>query len=853
VRLSIPALHAIACLLALSRTLHAQAGDHAGEAQPALRADLIAPPAPALSPDAERATFRLPRGLAIELVAAEPLVRDPVQAVFDAAGRLWVVEMCGYMPDVDGHGEREPKGAIAVLADEDGDGVFEKRTVFLDGLVLPRGVAPTRGGALVLAPPELLFCTDEDGDGRADKREVVARGLEGIASPEHAINGLLPTLDNAFQCAKSPLRFVFRDGRFASERIASSGQWGLAQDDVGRVWTNSNSDPLRVDLFPASELARNANLGVAAGAYVQVARDLSVRSARVNTGVNRGYQAETLRADGRLANVTAACAPWILRSGGLGDAYRGNAFVCEPAANLVLRYEIAADEHGVLRAAPAPREDGLDFLTSTDERFRPVGLTEGPDGALYVADMYRGVIQHRMFVTSFLRSQVLARGLEQPIGRGRIWRVVREGHVRAKPRAPLARASWSELAAALESPDGWIRDRAQQRFVEEGESDSDAIAAVRLVLAESRAPLARLHALWALAGLGFVDEKQALRALADSDPRVRLAAIRASEAACARSRTAILPRWLAIARADGTGARRQVLLSLGEVRTPDAVAAMLELLHEDASTNELRTAAVSGLAGRELEVLLLVSSPEGWVEDVPGRAALFTLLARSVIREGRGDRIETMLAALGSLPEQRSWQAAAILTGTLEDRRRTPGDASGAIRLAAAPASLAGLRSCAEKKGFEALDELLSALDWPGRPGSAAVRELDPKEHARFVRGRELYAQSCVACHLDSGQGESGRAPPLRRSPWVLGQDARLARILLHGLQGPLEIGGEIFDGEMPVLAADDETIAAVLTYVRREWGHSAEPVTPETIARVREAEQQRGRPWTAVELAKIP
>ncbi|MGB0333600.1 MAG: DUF7133 domain-containing protein, partial [Planctomycetota bacterium] len=183
------------CLLAVP-TL-AQNGDRSGEVQGDLPADLVIPAAPVLSAAEELATFELPPGFAIELVAEEPMVVDPVQVVFDELGRLWVVEMRGYMPDIEGNGEQEPTGRIAVLTDRDGDGVMDERRDFADGLVLPRGVAPMFGGALCILPPELVFLRDDDGDGVLDRREVVMGGLtKGLENPEHDINSPTMGLDN---------------------------------------------------------------------------------------------------------------------------------------------------------------------------------------------------------------------------------------------------------------------------------------------------------------------------------------------------------------------------------------------------------------------------------------------------------------------------------------------------------------------------------------------------------------------------------------------------------------------------------------------------------------------------------
>ncbi len=618
--------------LASGSAVSAQNGDHKGEEQPDLPKDLVVPAAPALSAEEEARTFRLPADLRIELVAAEPLVQDPVVCVFDADGSLWVVEMRGYMPDVDGHGEDTPVGCVAHLFDDDGDGKMDRRVVFLDKLVLPRAVAPTRGGVLVIAPPKLLFATDEDGDGVADEVQVVDQGLGGIASPEHAINGLLPTLDNGWYCADAPWRYVWRGGTWARERVSAAGQWGATKDDEGRIYTNNNSDPLRYDAIGGVYAARNPELGNAAGVNVRVVDDLSPRPARMNVGVNRGYQKGQLDGEWRLASVTGACAPWVHRGTALGAEYRGNGFVCEPCGNLVLRYRLTETEGGV-KGVPVRTREGLDWLTSTDERFRPVWLCDGPDGALVVCDLYRGLIQHRLFVTSFLRKQVKERGLEQPVGLGRIWRVA--AGAKREVLARLDRAEVKELVGALGSANGWTRDTAQRLLVEENGSSAEAHRALR-ELAQKGSVRERVHALWALQGMGGITEEVALQALGAREREVRMVAIAVSESVAAGSER-VVESWVGLAREKDCDARvlRQVILSLGNVRTPRGLQALLEVMENASEWSEMRSAAASGLGGRELEALRVIAGSEGWRTAAAGRSEF--ILARA-LRRARGAR-----------------------------------------------------------------------------------------------------------------------------------------------------------------------------------------------------------------------
>jgi len=845
----------------------AQAGDKAGEEQPPLPADLVVPPAPVLSPEEELATFRVADGYRVELVAAEPLVVDPVVALFDDAGRLWVCEMRGYMPDVDGTGEDAPIGEIAVLTDEDGDGRMDARTTFLDGLVLPRAILPIRGGLLYVEPPNLIFARDVDGDGRAggaaDERVVLDTGIGGIDSPEHAANGLMLGVDGWIQLANHAYRYRWnRAGEWERQRVAKAGQWGIARDDVGRVYFNTNPDPLRGDPYSSHYAVRNRNLGRARGVNVGYAPDKRTWPGRITPGVNRGYQDGTLRDDFTLRVFTAACSPLIHR--GTVEGLSGQAFVCEPAGNLVKRFALDAQENGALSARNV--EEGREFWTSTDERFRPVHLFDGPDGALYCADLYRGIIQHRMFVTSFLRRQILERGLDQPVGLGRIWRVVRMSDRRAP--VDVAGASWDELGALLGHGSGWVRDRAQNAFAVEGADDPDALAVLRDVAANGSA-LARMHAVWALSVAGRLDAGGILAALADRDSRVVHAGLRCAEPLLGTADprepelVAAVERVGLAAGPDtpgGTWLVRQAILSLGEGRSPRCDAAMLRVLDPWSARPwsywaELRDAALSGLGGRELDVVRLVATE--WTEATPGRADLVEALARCIAREGRSEQIDLLLFLAPTRPPAQRWQAAAILRGVLAGRPKGPDGKPTYLQLADEPAGFARLTALASQIGDDVAPlarELCDALAWPGKEGVELpeVRALTDDERALFDRGHVLFTTACAQCHQTSGLGEEGKAPPLRYSPFVLGDAGRLARIVRHGLIGPIVIGvdgGIEWDGEMPAWPSTDEDLAAVLTYVRREWGHGAEPVTAADVARAIEAAGDRVQPYTAEEL----
>jgi mono/diheme cytochrome c family protein/glucose/arabinose dehydrogenase len=866
-----------ALLSILPPNASAQAGDHKGEEQPPLPPGLVVPPSPALTAAEESATFALPPGLKIELVACEPLIHDPIQAVFDESGRLWVVEMSGYMPDVDGRAEREPVGSIVVLEDTDGDGRMDRRTVFARNLVLPRAVAPVSGGALMIVPPRLVQALGEDGALSARSEIVIDTNLAGLDSPEHAINGLVWMLDNWFHCANSEARYREIDGQWVKRPTAGGGQWGITCDDFGRVFFNDNSDPLRYDGYPSHYAVRNRNLGRAGGVNLGVAHETHLFPARVTPGVNRGYQRDVLR-DFKLAQYTAACAPHVYRGDALPADMRGDVFLCEPAANLMKRYKLSESPDGHLRAEDVYSD--REVLTSTDERFRPVNLADGPDGALYVVDMYRGVIQHRLFVTSFLRQQVIERKLEHPIGLGRIWRIVPQ---KSAPRAfkPLRDASFADLVATLSDPNGWRRDTAQRLIVEEGATSAELARDLRELALKSNSQLARIHALWSLEGLGKVDEDLLVRALEDRDPRVLAAAVRVGESTLARGETKPVARLEVLSlevdtilagtdrdsskpakkleRFSSTSGLRelslQILHSLGEAHTEQADRALAKLLAADSRTRERREAILSGLYQRELEFLerfLELLSPS---EHARGEDVALSELAQCIVRDARSDRIGKLLDSAAALPIDRGWQARALLDGVLSARSKRADGTLHYIPLGAEPVSLRRLCDATDTELRAKARQVGDALAWPGKPGLAAESAptpLDARQMKQFESGRAIFAAVCSGCHQSSGLGEEGKAPPLRDSVGVLGSPERLARILLFGMEGELARLHTNAGQDMPALGASDEDIAAVLTYIRREWGNGADPIDAETVRSVRAANSSRKMSWRASELEEL-
>ncbi|MEJ7780598.1 MAG: c-type cytochrome [Daejeonella sp.] len=470
---------------------------------------------PVLSPEESMKTMQLEEGFTVKLVASEPLVNSPVAFVFDKKGRIWVTEMEGYMPDTLGTGEDQPRGRIVILSDRNGDGLMDDRKVFLDSLLLPRALCLIENGILVAESPRLWYY--EIHDDKPVKKTLIDSAYAEGGNVEHQPNGLLRALDNWIYNAKSAKRYRKVNDSWLIEKTHFRGQWGITQDDQGRLYYNTNSDNLIGDFFAPGFGSANANQRNVSGFSRKIVADDRVYPARATTGVNRGYQPGILDDSLRLVNVTAACGPLIYSGGLFSKEYRGNAFVAEPSANLIKR-NILKNSGYLITGRQAYRN--TEFLRSTDERFRPVNLYNGPDGALYIADMYRGIIQHKTYLTPYLKNEIKQRNLTEPLSFGRIYKVVPRNKELDRIKFPENKIKQVNL---LRHKNSWIRHMAQQSLVDA--KDKSVEAGLRKLLKNSNEPLAVSHALWTMEGLGVLAKTDVLPLLRDTEWSIRMQAL----------------------------------------------------------------------------------------------------------------------------------------------------------------------------------------------------------------------------------------------------------------------------------------------------------------------------------------
>jgi mono/diheme cytochrome c family protein/glucose/arabinose dehydrogenase len=490
------------------------------------------PPIDFLSPKESMKTMHLPEGYHMELVASEPMINEPVTMAWGPNGKLYVAEMLTYMQDIDGTNQDEPWSRISVLEDLDGDGRMDKSTVFVDSLVLPRILLPLDDRVIVGGTynRSLYSYRDTTGDNKADEKILILKNtVRDNANLEHQSASMMWSIDNWLYLSRSPFRYRFTRGKMEIDtlRDAPIGQWGLTEDESGQLFYSSAGGEV-----PALGYQQHPTYGVLEmeDKWEEGFEEVwpIIGTPDVQGGERR------LRADGTLNHFTASCGQTIF----LGDrlpAY-GDLFIPEPVGRLIRRAKVQNLDGKIVLANAY---DKTEFLASTDPNFRPVDTKIGPDGCLYIVDMYRGIIQEGNWVRkgSFLRPVVERKGFDKNFGKGRVYRVVHKGMKPSKQEKLLDKTS-EELLSYLSHPNGWYRITAQKLLVLR--QDPSITPRLKDVL-DGDVPyfpslfndrdyaLGRLHALWTLEGLDAVDENLIVHKLMDEDSRVRRAALRIGE------------------------------------------------------------------------------------------------------------------------------------------------------------------------------------------------------------------------------------------------------------------------------------------------------------------------------------
>lgn len=619
-------------------------------------------------------TFRTKADFVIDLAASEPLIESPVAIDWDTQGRLWVCEMYDYPSGLNplpqaGHkygepikeppGGFTPGGRIKVLTDTDGDGRYDKATLFLDGLSFPTGVMPWRKGALICAAPNILYAEDTDGDGRAD---LVRTNITGFATHNfqaringftwgldgwlHGSSGLfggkVKSLQTGREVDLSGRDFRYRPDDGEIEPVSGISQMGRVRDDFDNWFGNDNSTLLWHYPLPDHYLRRNPYV-----TYVEPRVNMS-KDGDANKLFPISRTLERFN-DPQAANrVTSACGPGLYRDDLLGAEYVGNAFICEPVHNLVRRMVLKPDGATFAGHRAAGEEQG-EFLASTDNWFRPVQARTGPDGALWVVDMYRFVVEHPRWIPPERLKQLDPRaGADM----GRIYRVYPKS-AKLRPIRNLTKLNDAELAEAINTSNGPARDLAQIELINRGASTAPTS---RLASLATNTPLAavRAQALATLANLGAISPAVVKAGIGDKDPAVRSLAIRAAEPFL-RDNSCRLPN-----DDPDPNVRLQLAFSLGEWHERGAGQGLGKLAAADDPW--VRAAVLTSSASHAPAIFNSLLAEHGKVEPAFG-AQLASLAAHSPIAADWQQILRAITPAGGKPAETWQWE---MLPGLLD-------------------------------------------------------------------------------------------------------------------------------------------------------------------------------------------
>jgi putative membrane-bound dehydrogenase-like protein len=729
---------------------------------------------PPKSPAESLKAFRLHPGFRIELAAAEPLLASPVALDFDEDGRLYVTEFREFnqADSKQPHG----RGRVRLLEDTDGDGVYDKGTNFLDGVDSPTAVCCYDGGVFVGAAPNILYTKDTDGDGRADVRRVVFTGFARDVGGEALFNSFRWLFDNRIHVQTStsggevrhaekkdskPVSvrgqgFCFDPRTEAFELTSGGGQHGMSMDDWGRTFVCTSHDPIFLLMYDSRYLARNphleapaAALQIAPGGYQTKVFRISpnepwrvVRTRLRTTGIEPRHPTEGDQPSGYFS---AASGVTVYRGDAWPAEYRGHVFVGEVSNNLIYRARLEPNGVGLTARRVDP---GAEFLASADIWFRPVQMANGPDGALYILDMYRCVVEATdSMPPTIMKHLDVGAGFDK----GRLYRIVPEGFQRPRP-SRLGKAPTAELVALLEHSNGWHRDTASLLLYQR--QDAGAVAPLKMLAAEAKSSLGRMHALYALDGLNALDVATVLHGLHDADSRVREHSLRLAEQF--ESAPEVRARFDEMTDDPDRRVRYQLAWSLGSVRGELPSRALVRLARRDGDDAWARLAILSSVNGRAGEVFQRLVADKEFRAAPRGREVL-AALAALIGSANRADEVAALAQGIDVLPEGEKpltqeivrslvaklpasrrepfaqlagGKAGAVLAGLLRDARDIAGDGKLPVADRVAAVRTLGLASFADNRELfrnllqvrqpqavqAAAVETLARFDQPGAP-----------------------------------------------------------------------------------------------------------------------------------------
>ncbi len=522
------------------------------------------PPVVPLSPAEQARQFWLPPGYRMEPILSDPVIQEPAQIAFDGNGRMFVLELRGYVQTPDGVDLMPPEGRVSVHEDRDNDGVFEHHGVFVDKLVFPRFVVPFGANSILTMETnadEVWKHTDTNGDGAADRKELFVAGFGRAGNLEHQPSSLFWGMDNWLYSTVNAFRMRWTPTGIVKEPTGPNGaQWGVTQDNEGKIWFQGGASglpgyfqfPIHYGNFPVADQLE-PNLNITWGAPILI-------------GDMQAGLPGTRLPDGSL----------ILSTAGAGnDVYRGDRLPADLVGDYLYGEAVA---RSVRRLKPVTRE-GLtqlrnahprsEFIRSLDPLFRPLEMSTAPDGTLYIVDMYRGVLEGAPWAKhgTYLRKKIDQYQLDKVVGHGRIWRLAYDGIERDRTQPRMLNETPAQLVAHLSHPNGWWRDTAQQLLVLR--QDQSVVPALQQIVRTSGNLLARFHALWTLEGLGALDAALVRAQMADPVPAMRIQAVRASETLYKAGDVSFGKDYRALTKDADTDVAIQAMLTLGLFKPAD--------------------------------------------------------------------------------------------------------------------------------------------------------------------------------------------------------------------------------------------------------------------------------------------
>jgi putative membrane-bound dehydrogenase-like protein len=762
-----------------------------------------------LSPGQSAAAFKLPDGFRMEVVASEPLIASPSGVCWDERGRMFVSELHGYnlagqldIEELNKTGKLDTQvrrvqadekfklaarsgtfGVVKMLRDTDGDGRIDKANVWAADLPPAYGLVPARGGVIVACAPHILFLADRDGDGKAEVREALFTGFgageleRGINAPQWGEDGWIyfgrgwsggqitgPKLAKPVTLPGSDFR-IRADGSEIEPVTGSTHTFGFTFTESGDRFVTTTTVPgIFIAPLPWRYLVRNPDTGtpsVEAGTGDRRAYSLAPphpwRKKRAEDPAYFEYYKSRYGAAESEANgwFTAACGPLVYRDHAL-PGLLGQYFVCEPSGNIIHRALIEPDG-SALKLIRAPGEEMSEFAATTDPWSHPMHLLHGPDGAIWVVDYYREIIEDYSAIPRHLQQQY---GLYAGHDRGRVYRLTHRDATPAPP-ADMSALAPAALARECASPLLWRRQTARRLIVERQEKSAAPVLREILVVrdADSSALIAALHTLDQIAALSPGDLRPFI---ARPEGSVRIHALQLADHWFGREEgSALLDATLAAAEAEKDPRMLiQLALSIGEARDPGAFALLARLARKHAGVRWMDAAVLSSLHGRGAEMLAELLREPG------ESATLLASLAQSVA--ARRDEVElarTLRLVTATAPDLQAKVLAALAKGRKNAPRKPLEDPAARKTLA----SLAASASAEVRSATRALEDtfVASTAGSPaGMPADLAppTMEVSDETFRKYIaalsgprdpkRGHEVFQQTCMACHRVGEEGQ---------------------------------------------------------------------------------------------------